>query len=130
MSIYCSRLSMDDDDDPTGLPSPIAYLGSHVRIQDDAWRYGVLDTAHIPPWCAAGVNAETFAGDEDGPPVPYFRLSVDGYDWRNPSRDASATVILDEQQVAALRDDLTQWLEAVNGLPALLRTQEADNEQP
>lgn len=129
MSIYCSRLSMGSSWPDDTLPPPIAYLGSHVRILPDAWRYGTVHTAHIPPWCAHDVT-DPESVDEDGPPVPYLRLSVDGYNWRDPEADASADVVLDAEQVAALRDDLTRWLEAVAGLPpevsALLEGEVAD----
>ncbi|GGS67943.1 hypothetical protein ACFFV7_16180 [Nonomuraea spiralis] len=110
MSIYCTRLLMADDC-PDDLPSPIAYLGSHVRIEPDPRRHGHLSTAHIPPWCAYGV--EPVDVDEAGPPLPYLRLSMDGYNGREPRREASATVVLDRAQVKALRDDLDEWLSSL-----------------
>lgn len=110
MSIYCTRVSMDGD--PDGLPQPIAYLGSHVRLSEDARRYGYLDTAHIPEWCGvdAGLDDES-----TWRPVPYFRLAVTGYDEDAPGEESHATVVLDEALVRALRDDLTNWLEHTEG---------------
>lgn len=113
MSIYATRLVICDDPD-SGMSAPIAYMGSHVRIAEDAWRYGSVQTAHIPPWCAHGVNPDSFEGDEDDPPIPFLRLSVDSYDWRKPEQEAAADVVLDRDQVSALRDDLTAWLAAVD----------------
>ncbi|MGV9386564.1 hypothetical protein ACWDRB_62940 [Nonomuraea sp. NPDC003707] len=105
MSIYCTRLSADGKDE---LPRPIAYLGSHVRIADDPWRYGSIDTAHIPDWC----HIDADAGDTSTwRPVPYLRLGVNAYDEAHSGTEVRATVVLDEQLVRALRDDLTHWLE-------------------
>lgn len=112
MSIYCSRTTIGCEG-PDDLPPPVAYLGSHVRIAPDAWRYGTVDTAHIPPWCAHGVDLEEWDGD-DGPPAPYMRLSVTGWD-RHEQRETNATVLLDEDQVRALRDDFTHWLDSLAG---------------
>jgi hypothetical protein len=105
MSIYCTRLSADGDGE---LPQPIAYLGSHVRIPDHPWRYGSINTAHIPDWChidADGSDTSTWK------PVPYLRFGMTAYDEEHGGGEVRATVVLDEQLVRALRDDLTHWLE-------------------
>jgi hypothetical protein len=106
---------------------PIAYLGSHARVQPDAWRYGELSTAQIPPWCAWDAGPHV---DDDGPPEPYLRISSTAYNYRDPRREEQADVVLDARQVEALRDDLTDWLGRIRTPTERSGTIRNDREQP
>jgi hypothetical protein len=70
-----------------------------------------VDIASIPAYCVPGHD------DDDGVAVgPWLRLSVDSveHDFSAPENvlgDRSASVVLDRDAVAALRDQLQDWLD-------------------
>lgn len=134
MSVWCSRLSMDDvwHDE---LPPPLVYVASHVIPSRDGQRGGSVDTAHLPGFITRDGRDDGNPGDEARPWWPFLRLSVspaqrpDVAAWRRltaladrlaatdpelatdvrTAADHEDTVILDVDQVDALIADLTEW---------------------
>ena len=97
MSKYASFFGLDGYEHD----APIVYLGSHVQPQPDDKRGGHLDLAYMPDYCA----------DPEGP-VPFLRLGLsEDPKTYNGGEPGQADVVLDRQQVTALRDALTSWLE-------------------
>lgn len=117
MSIYCTFGVFDDY--PDDYPQPFVYRGSHLLPGPGDERGGSLDLAYIPGHITA-------AGRDDGPDDeegvwPWLRLFM-----RPDQRRAAEigqpedTIVLDRDQVAALRDELDDWLLRCDDLAAWL----------
>jgi hypothetical protein len=99
MSLFATWLSIDGDmDDETAgnLGAPYFYRGSHVLPTPKGERGGWLEIAGIPAHCGT-----------DGGLVDYLRFSMSATDDGDPAVD----LLLDREQVTALRDRLTLWLD-------------------
>jgi len=91
MSIWATFLRFDDD------TAPVRYLASHV-FPDPNVRAGSVQLASIPGFIRVdGPDVD----DEDLPPHPFVRLSVNEVD-----------VVLDREQVLEMYHDLGEWLGA------------------
>ena len=90
--------------------------GFSNHYPDDSDPGAMVGVASIPAWCVPGHDDER--DDSFG---PWLRLSIDSpqaQDWYDPDPSKRPTpapvfadVVLDEAAVAALRDDLTAWLD-------------------
>ncbi len=136
LSIYCTFGAVDDTE-PCG--APLVYRESHVLPADGDPRGGSLDLAYVPGFITRdGLNREGVrdADYDDEGVWPWLRVSVRPdqtptlAQWRELRQhaavvehadppladairlaaDAEDTVILTRDQVAQLRDDLTDWL--------------------
>lgn len=121
MSIYGSFAVYDGE--PYDHPAPMIYRGSHVLPNPDDPRGGSLDLGYIPGFITRDGRhrlAEPDPECDDEGVWPWLRVSL------RPTDDAWAdgedTVVLDRDQVAALRDDLTDWLLRCDDLDAWLST--------
>lgn len=103
MSIYATIPGIDGDA-PCG--PPWSYLGSHVLPADTDPRGGEVSLALIPSHITRNGRDDQPA---DGTPWPWLRVSID------PSRASSGdpVVLINPQQARHLRDQLTNWLDAV-----------------
>lgn len=102
MSIYCTRLILDDTWGEH--QSPLVYRRSHVLPHPSDKRGGSLETAHIPGFITRDGRDDQ---PEDERVWPFMRVSLTG-EGGEPD-----TVVLDADQVRALRDDLDEWLRRV-----------------
>ncbi len=111
MSIYCSFSIFDDDGND--YPAPLIYQRSHVLPGPADPRGGSLDLAYIPGFITRDgldVDGEEDPQCENEGVWPYLRMSL------RPDQTAASvdypedTVVLDRAQVAALRDELRDWL--------------------
>lgn len=120
MSIWCSQPSIGHDqwtdDPPVGdVRSYAEGWSNHYPTTDGAVEQPAnIDLAHTPVWCVPGHH-----DDDDERVGPWLRLGVyttdhDGYTVGNPK---SATVVMDEAAVTALRDQLTEWLDHPKAQP-------------
>jgi len=106
MSVYCSFGIFADDNEGGEYPAPLIYRQSHVLPKPDDPRGGSLELASIPAFITRTDYDET---KEDGTGCwPYLRVSM----WTaTPDED---TVVLDQAQVTALRDELNGWLQRID----------------
>lgn len=91
MSIYASIPGIDADT-PTG--PPWLYRGSHLLPTVDDPRGGSISLALIP----AHITPTLDDADEDGPPLPWLRVSTDAPD-----------TLINPAQARHLADQLTYW---------------------
>jgi hypothetical protein len=99
MSLYATLFCLDGDewdDDAGRLGAPYAYWASHELPTKNDPRRGWLEIAGIPAHCGT-----------DGGLVDFLRLSTSAADDGDPAVD----LLLDREQVTALRDRLTLWLD-------------------
>lgn len=108
VSIYCSFGGFSDDQFWDG-PGPFIYRRSHVIPNPDDPRGGYFDLGYIPGFIRRHGRDDDVGGIEDI--WPYLRVSLTG------GGDEPDTVVLDVDQVAQLRDDLTWWLDRVKREP-------------
>lgn len=91
------------------LLAPIVYQGSHVLPSNEDRRGGHVDLAAIPDFIER-------PGREQGP-HDWMRLSVyceqsdTEYQGKPLSEAGRAVVVLDREQIKALRDTMTEWLQ-------------------
>ncbi len=113
MSIYCSFGMFGDDDGGDDYPPPLIYRESHVLPSSDDPRGGTLDLAYIPGFITRDgrdIDGELDPDCENEGVWPFLRVSL------CPGVTAATvdypqdTVVLDRDQVAALRDELSDWL--------------------
>ncbi|MBW0088274.1 hypothetical protein I4I73_03465 [Pseudonocardia sp. KRD-184] len=113
MSIYCSfGLFGDDGDD---YPAPLIYRQSHVLPTVDDPRGGTLDLAYIPGFITRDgrdVDGELDPDCENDGVWPFLRVSLRAEQGLAmvEAGEPEDTVVLDRDQVATLRDELTDWL--------------------
>lgn len=135
MSIWCSTFEMETGPggeiaERPGERAPIAYQGSHIRPKPDDPRRGSLHLAEIAPhiglywpgFLRLGVAEEDTRLTPSAPSTnPDPRLSgARAYDLSKPAIiPPQTTVLLDREQVAALRDELSRWLSRV-GIDAVV----------
>ena len=105
MSIYSTRFGVGDEE--ATAPGVVLLRWPSGRndwpIEPDNYPSGYIDGAHIPVWCVPGHE-----DDETSNAVgPWYRLGI----------DSGEEVLLDEAAVAALRDDLTAWLNREKARP-------------
>ncbi len=108
MSIYCSFSGFTDDGGD--YPPPYVYRESHVLPSPDDPSGGFLDLAYIPGFITRDgrdVDGELDPDCENEGVWPFLRMSLRAAGF---PADAEDTVVLDRGQVAALRDELTDWL--------------------
>ena len=99
MSKYETWFALDGDgydEDAGHLGAPFVYKGSHVLPHSTDARGGWLEIAGIPAYCGT-----------DGCLVDFLRLSTSATDDGDPAVD----LLLDREQVTALRDSLAAWLD-------------------
>lgn len=90
-------------------PQPYIYRESHVLPHADDPRGGMLDLAYIPGFITRNgldVDGEQDPTCENEGVWPFLRMSLRPAGWP----DGEDTIVLDRDQVAALRDELTDWL--------------------
>lgn len=106
MSVYCSFGVFAADNEGGDHPPPLIYRQSHVIPNVNDPRGGSFELASIPAFLARGGYDDS---KEDGVACwPYLRVSLVA------SVPGEGTVVLDRDQVQALRDDLDGWLERVD----------------
>lgn len=108
MSVYCSFGGYYGDQFGDGQ-APLVYRRSHVIPNPDDARGGHFDLGYIPGFIRRDGYDDTMEGIEDI--WPYLRVSLNG------GEDEPDTVVLDVDQVAQLRDNLTWWLDRVKREP-------------
>ncbi|MGC4151514.1 MAG: hypothetical protein QM628_00350 [Propionicimonas sp.] len=138
MSIWCSwpTIGWEDEDQRFGAivineggerePVP-HWQGGEVRSYADGWsnhypdgtaeRPASVDLASIPSWCVPGHSDELTddygrwlrLGIDSPLAVTYWRKTEDGQPQPDPHWVA---VVMDAEAVRALRDQLTEWLDA------------------
>lgn len=105
MSVYCTFGEFDNTD---GIyRAPITYRGSHIIPHHKDPRGGTLDLGYIPAFLTRGGDGYDDAKEHGLSWWPYLRFSLS-------DKEAWATVVLDRDQVTALRDELTQWLDRID----------------
>lgn len=128
MSIWCSQQTIGHDEFEDGPGVVLTYaLGFSNHYPDTSGECELpasIDLATIPRWCVPG-HYDDYEEDEVG---PWLRLSVHApraFDWYGPAEDRKrnagpidADVVLDEEAARALRDQLTEWLDAPKVRPA------------
>lgn len=125
MSIYCTFSVFDADGEGGDYPQPYRYRESHVLPSKDDPRGGFLDLAYIPGFITRDgrdVDGELDPQCENEGVWPFLRFSLRPE--HDPSavgvEDAEDTVVLDREQVVALRDELNDWLLRCDDWPAWL----------
>jgi hypothetical protein len=104
MSLWSSFGIFDGEQE--NHPAPLIYLQSHVLPSPGDERGGCLDLASIPAFLTRDGYDDAA---EDGTSCwPYLRVSLVA------SVQGEDTVVLDREQVEALRDELTGWLDRVD----------------
>lgn len=104
-----NAIIIGEGDEEAESRAPIVYQGSHILPSDEDRRGGAVDLAAVP----AHISRE---GRESGP-HDWMRLSVyceqsdTQYQGKPLSGAGRAVVVLDRDQVKALRDTMTEWLE-------------------
>lgn len=109
MSVYCTFGVFDADGEDH--PPPLIYQRSHVIPSATDPRGGYLDLASIPAFLTRNGDGYDDSKEDGIGCWPYLRVSLKG------PVDAGAyddTVVLDADQVRALRDELNDWLERVD----------------
>jgi hypothetical protein len=103
MSVYASFGIFDGEEE--NHPAPLIYRQSHIIPSPDDPRGGSFELGAIPAFL-------TRSGYDDGADEdawwPYLRVSLLAGE---PDED---TIVLDAEQVRALRDELTDWLERID----------------
>lgn len=97
-----------DDEEEERLGPPYRYDGSHVMPHENAPRVGDLELGFIPGHIWRDHDGIKVAAQPDEEvPHPYIRLGL--MDKCFTGNDI--TVVLDREQVEALRDSLAAWLD-------------------
>ena len=118
MSIWSSwpTIGYGDPDEPErGEVRSYAEGWSNHYPDDKVELPASAGVAHVAPWCVPGWDDHT--GD-DCSVGPWLRLDIDTAEHSFPAggeptgKRVNAAVVMDEAAVRALRDDLTEWLEA------------------
>lgn len=125
MSIWCSFSLFGDEGDD--YPPPYVYRQSHVLPAPDDPRGGMLDLAYVPGFITRDgrdVDGELDPQCENEGVWPWLRVALRA-DQRHAHPDQfEDTVVLDRDQVAALRDELTDWLLRCDDWPTWLERHE------
>jgi hypothetical protein len=111
VSIYCSFGVFAAKEECGDYPPPLVYQRSHVLPAATDPRGGSLDLASIPAFITRDGDGYDETKEDGIGCWPYLRVSLRGPDEAGPYDD---TIVLDAEQVRALRDELTGWLERVD----------------